>query len=102
MFKPDALAPANAWHGDPLLSTASKHAGFLTADWTAVPKVGFERVVLSTWAFSEASAAVVGEALRRLPRLRSLVAADIIAGRPEAQGLAVYRALGAALRAPVL
>ena len=46
MFKPDALAPANAWHGDPLLSTASKHAGFLTADWTAVPKVGFERVVI--------------------------------------------------------
>jgi len=46
LFKPDALAPANAWHGDPLLSTASKHAGFLTADWTAVPKVGFERVVI--------------------------------------------------------
>jgi flagellar biosynthesis/type III secretory pathway protein FliH len=46
LFKPDALAPANAWHSDPLLSTASKHAGFLTADWTAVPKVGFERVVI--------------------------------------------------------
>ena len=58
----------------------------------------FERVILSTWAFSEASARVVGEALRRLPRLRSLVAADIIAGRPEAEGLAVYRALGGALR----
>jgi len=58
----------------------------------------YERVILSTWAFSEASARVVGEALRRLPRLRSLVASDIIAGRPESEGLAVYRALGAALR----
>jgi len=27
------------------LSPAAKDAGFLTADWTAVPKVGFERVV---------------------------------------------------------
>ena len=58
----------------------------------------FERVILSTWAFSEASARVFGDVLRRLPNLRSLVAADIIAGRPEAEGLAVYRALGAALR----
>ena len=45
MFKPDSLAPAQAWQGDPLLSSAAKDAGFLTADWTAVPKVGFERVV---------------------------------------------------------
>lgn len=45
MFKPDALAPAQSWQGDPLLSPAAKDAGFLTADWTAVPKVGFERVV---------------------------------------------------------
>jgi Ran GTPase-activating protein 1 len=74
------------------------HARELVAPVMDGSNVGFERVVLSTWAFSEASAAVVGEALRRLPRLRSLVAADIIAGRPEAQGLAVYRALGAALR----
>jgi flagellar biosynthesis/type III secretory pathway protein FliH len=29
-----------------LLSPAAKDAGFLTADWTAVPKVGFERVVI--------------------------------------------------------
>jgi flagellar biosynthesis/type III secretory pathway protein FliH len=29
-----------------LLSPASKDAGFLSADWTAVPKVGFERVVI--------------------------------------------------------
>ena len=46
MFKPDSLAPAQAWQGDPLLSSAAKDAGFLTADWTAVPKVGFERVVI--------------------------------------------------------
>lgn len=45
MFKPDSLARAQAWQGDPLLSTAPQDAGFLTADWTAVPKVGFERVV---------------------------------------------------------
>lgn len=45
MFKPDTLAPTHAWHSDPLLSPASTEAGFLTADWTAVPKVGFERVV---------------------------------------------------------
>ncbi len=45
MFKPDTLAPQHAWHSDPLLSPASKDAGFLTSDWTAVPKVGFERVV---------------------------------------------------------
>ena len=29
-----------------MLSSASKNAGFLSADWTAVPKVGFERVVI--------------------------------------------------------
>jgi len=29
-----------------LLSSASKDGGFLSADWTAVPKVGFERVVI--------------------------------------------------------
>jgi len=46
LFKPDSLAPAQAWQGDPLLSPASKDAGFLSADWTAVPKVGFERVVI--------------------------------------------------------
>ena len=46
MFKPDSLAPTHAWQGDPLLSSASKDAGFLSADWTAVPKVGFERVVI--------------------------------------------------------
>jgi len=46
LFKPDTLAPQHAWHSDPLLSPASKDAGFLTSDWTAVPKVGFERVVI--------------------------------------------------------
>ena len=46
MFKPDSLAPTHAWQGDPLLSSASKDGGFLSADWTAVPKVGFERVVI--------------------------------------------------------
>jgi Ran GTPase-activating protein (RanGAP) involved in mRNA processing and transport len=58
----------------------------------------YERVILSTWAFSEESARVVADALRLLPALRSAVLADIIAGRPEAEGLAVYRALGEALK----
>jgi Ran GTPase-activating protein 1 len=60
-------------------------------------RTDFRRVVLSTWALSVGAAEVFAEALARLPRLESAVLADIIAGRPEAEGLAVYRALGAAL-----
>jgi Ran GTPase-activating protein (RanGAP) involved in mRNA processing and transport len=57
----------------------------------------YERLVLSTWALGEDSARELARAVARLPRLRSAVLADIIAGRPEAEGLAVYRALAAAL-----
>ena len=59
-----------------------------------------ERAVLSTWAFSEDAAREVAAALAAMPRLRSAVLSDMIAGRPEAEGLAVYRALCAALTAP--
>jgi Ran GTPase-activating protein 1 len=68
---------------------------------TSGAETGYERVVLSTWGFSEESARVVADALRKLPSLKSAVLADIIAGRPEAEGLAVYRALGEALQGMV-
>lgn len=58
----------------------------------------FEKVVLSTWAFSVEAAEVLSEAIRLLPDLRFADLADIIAGRPEAEGLAVFRALGASLK----
>ena len=45
MFKPDPLVSTRPWQGDPLFTPATHDAGFLSADWTAVPKVGFERVV---------------------------------------------------------
>ena len=56
------------------------------------------RLVLSTWAHSAESAAVFAEVIdANAGALESAVLADIIAGRPEAEGLAVYRALGGAL-----
>ncbi len=58
----------------------------------------YERVILSSWGFSVEAAEVFSSVISRLPRLRSAVIADIIAGRPEAEGLAVYRALGVALK----
>lgn len=61
-------------------------------------RLDYERVVLSTWGFSVEAADVFADVISRLPKLRSVVIADIIAGRPEAEGLAVYRSLGAALR----
>jgi hypothetical protein len=45
--------------------------------------------VLSTWALGEDAARELARAIACLPRLRSAVLADIIAGRPEAEGLAV-------------
>jgi len=57
----------------------------------------YERVIFSTWALSSESALVLGDVIRRLPHLRSLVISDIIAGRPDAEGIAVYRALSAAM-----
>ena len=59
----------------------------------------YERLVLSTWALGEDAARELARAIACLPRLRSAVLADIIAGRPEAEGLAVYRVLAAALTA---
>ena len=60
-------------------------------------RTDFRRLILSTWALSVESAAVLADAVRALPQLESAVLADIIAGRPEAEGLAVYRTLGDAL-----
>ena len=57
----------------------------------------YERIILSTWALSEDSVAEIVGALPNLPNLTSFVLADIIAGRPEAEGLSVYRALCSAL-----
>lgn len=57
----------------------------------------YERIILSTWALSEESATVIADAMLKLPQLESVVMADIIAGRPEAEGLAVYHALEQAL-----
>ena len=56
-----------------------------------------ERLILSTWALSAESADVFAAVIGALPSLRSAVLADIVAGRPEAEGLAVYRCLAAAL-----
>lgn len=58
-----------------------------------------ERAVLSTWALSPASAAVVARALAALPGLTAVDASDIVAGRPEAEALEVYRVLSEAFAA---
>lgn len=70
----------------------------LVASITSGAETDFERVILSTWAFSEESAKVVADAMKALPGLKSVVLADIIAGRPEVEGLAVYRILGEVLK----
>ena len=44
------------------------------------------------------AAEVFAGAIRLLPNLKSAILADIIAGRPEAEGLRVYEVLAAALR----
>lgn len=58
----------------------------------------FTSAILSTWAFDEAAAKVVASALAKLPGLVDVDMSDIIAGRPEAIGLAVYRALSDVLK----
>ncbi len=58
----------------------------------------FSKIILSTWAFSVEAAEVFAGAIRLLPNLKSAILADIIAGRPEAEGLRVYEVLAAALR----
>lgn len=73
------------------------HARDLCSSVLTGGRVDYERVVFSTWALSGESAGVLGDVIRRLPRLRSLVLADIIAGRPDAEGIAVYRALASSM-----
>jgi Ran GTPase-activating protein 1 len=58
----------------------------------------FEQIILSTWAFSVDAASVFAEAIGRLTQLKSAILSDIIAGRPEAEGLRVYEVLGSALK----
>jgi Ran GTPase-activating protein 1 len=57
----------------------------------------YERIILSTWALSEDAVIEIAASFCKLPKLKSLILADIIAGRPEAEGLSVYRALCLAL-----
>ena len=57
-----------------------------------------DRVILSTWALSQESAEVLSNAISQLTLLKSAVFADIIAGRPENEGLAIYRILGNAFK----
>jgi Ran GTPase-activating protein 1 len=61
-------------------------------------KYDYDCIILSTWAFSVESAEVVANVMRKLPGLKTVIMADIIAGRPEAEGLAVYQTLGKALK----
>ena len=58
----------------------------------------YTKIILSTWAFSAESAEVFASAIARLPHLKSAILSDMIAGRPEAEGLRVYEVLGAALK----
>jgi Ran GTPase-activating protein 1 len=58
----------------------------------------FDRLVLSDYAFTVEAAVVAAQAIQKLPNLTHAVLADIIASKPEAEGLAVYRALGSALK----
>ncbi len=60
--------------------------------------VDYEKIILSTWAFSVEAAEIVAATISRLGGLKSAILADIIAGRPEAEGLRVYEVLGSALK----
>jgi Ran GTPase-activating protein (RanGAP) involved in mRNA processing and transport len=73
------------------------HASTLVHHVTSGARRDYRRVILSNWAFTEEAAAVFRDALASLPHLESAILADIIAGRMEAEGLAVYRVLGQAL-----
>ena len=61
-------------------------------------RVDYDRIILSDYAWTPEAAEVMAGAILKLPLLTDAVLADIIASKPEAEGLAVYRALGAALR----
>ena len=58
----------------------------------------FDKMILSTWAFSVEAAEVFANAISRQKHLKSVIMSDIIAGRPEAEGLRVYEVLGSALK----
>lgn len=64
--------------------------------------VDYDKIIFSTWAFSVEAAEVLAGAIARLPNLKSAILADIIAGRPEVEGLRVYEVLGAALKSKSL
>lgn len=58
----------------------------------------FTKIRLSSKALSPEAAATLADAFRSLPGLVVADLSDIIAGRPEAEGLAVYEALGEVLK----
>lgn len=60
-------------------------------------KQDFTGLRLSTWAFCEESAEVFASVIDKLPELKAAHLADIIAGRPMAEGVRVYEVLSAAL-----
>lgn len=66
--------------------------------WRRDGATDFTKIILSTWAFSVEAAEVFAAAISRLNGLKSAILSDIIAGRPEAEGLRVYEVLGAALK----
>jgi Ran GTPase-activating protein 1 len=61
-----------------------------------------EQIILSTWALSVDAAEVFAGVIAAQTQLKSAILADIIAGRPEAEGLRVYEVLGAALKEKAL
>ena len=80
----------------PRIGLDAAQAEALCAPVLVEGRVDFERLVLSTRAFSREAAAVVASIIPRLPRLCSLIFSDIIAGRKEEEALAVYRTLAGA------
>eukprot|EP01138_Halocafeteria_seosinensis_P009475 gb/GECG01009683.1/.p1 GENE.gb/GECG01009683.1/~~gb/GECG01009683.1/.p1 ORF type:complete len:445 (+),score=79.45 gb/GECG01009683.1/:1-1335(+) len=76
--------------------TAEK-AQELFADVLEDRKTDYTDLVLSTWAWSAEAAEVAARAIAKLPALEVVHMDDIIAGRPEAEALEVYRILSAAL-----
>lgn len=56
------------------------------------------KLIFSTWALSVDAAEVLAGVIAAQTQLKSAILADIIAGRPEAEGLRVYEVLSAALK----
>lgn len=76
--------------------TAEK-ARELFEDILSGAQTDFTHLTISTWAWSAEAAQVAAEAVAKLPHLHSVYMGDIIAGRPEAEALEVYRILSEAL-----